>query len=62
MLRDNHVIEFCRSGVVRFSQWDVGGEADLSQFHANDGRCREREMESEKREERPLNGSVSYGD
>ena len=57
MLRGDHVIEFCGSDVVWISKWDIGGEADLSQLHADDSTCREREVESEKREERPLNGS-----
>ncbi len=57
MLRGDNVIEFCGSDVVWSSKWDVGGEADLSQLHSDGGRCREREVESEKREERPVNGS-----
>lgn len=60
MLRGDNVIESCGSGVFWFSQWDVGGEADLSQPYADDGRCREREMESEAREEGPLKGGVYY--
>ena len=57
MLRGDNVIEFCGSDVVWSSKWDVRGEADLSQLHADGGRCREREVESEKREERSENGS-----
>ncbi len=57
MLRGDNVVEFCGSDVVWSSEWDVGGEADLSQLHADGGRCREREVESEEREERPVNGS-----
>lgn len=58
MLRGNNVIEFCGSGIVRLSKWDVGGEADLSQLYADGGRCRERKVESEKREEGPLKGGA----
>lgn len=56
MFRGNNVIKFCGSDVVWISKWDVGGEADLSQLHADGGRCREGEVESEKREEEPLKG------
>ena len=56
MLRGDHIVEFCGSDIVWGSKWDVGGEADLSQLDSDGGRCREREVESEKREERPLNG------
>lgn len=54
MLRGNNVIEFYRFGVVWFSKWDIGGEADLSKLYADDGRCRQRKVESEKRKEGPL--------
>ena len=40
LLRSNHVVEFCGSGAIRCGQWDVGGEADLSQLYADDGRRR----------------------
>lgn len=49
MLRSDHVIEFGGSGVVWVGKWDIGGEADLSQLYTDDGRCGEREVESEKR-------------
>ena len=47
MLRGNHVIEPYRTKFVWRRQWDVGGKANLSQPHANNGRCRKREVEGE---------------
>ena len=60
MFRGHHVIESGGAGVVRSIKWDIGGEADLPQLYADDGRCREREVESEKREEGPLKGGVYH--
>lgn len=60
MFRGNHVTESGGVGVVWVSKWDIGGEADLSQPYADDGRCRERQVESEKREEGPLKGGVCH--
>ena len=57
MLWGNNVLESCGTKFVWRSKWDVGGEADLSQPHANNGRFREREMEGEKGEKRALEGS-----
>ena len=59
MLCGNNVVEFCGSDAVWFSKWHIGGEANLSQFHADSGGSGEREVESEKREKKPLNGNVS---
>lgn len=60
MFRCNNGVEFCGSDVVWLSQWDVGGEADLSQLYADGSRCRKREVESEEREDESLTGITSY--
>lgn len=60
MFRYNNGAEFCGSDVVWLSQWDVGGETDLSQLYADGSRGREGKVESEEREERSLKGIASY--
>lgn len=57
MLWGNNVLESCGTKFVWRSKWDVGGEADLPQPHANNGRFRAREMEGAKGEKRGLEGS-----
>ena len=57
MLWGNNVLESCGTKFVWPSKWDVGGEADLPQPHANNVRFRKREMEGEKGEKRALEGS-----
>ena len=57
MLWGNNVLESCGTEFVWCSKWDVGGEADLSQPHANDIGFREREMEGEKGKKRALKGN-----
>ena len=57
MLRGNNVLKSCGTKFVWRSKWDIGGEADLSQPHANDAGFREREMEGEKGEKRALKGN-----